>query len=400
MRKTKWDNFSKEELKTILENSNTFSEVQRKVGYKYHTSRNEKIKQLAENLQVDISNYGSLEDLQGKIFNLLTVISYNKESSKSHGRPYWNCKCECGNSTIVSAVCLKNGNTKSCGCLNRKNLNKTENAYFLPLYPTEKRKKGKVIWKCVCKKCNEIVELSTEQIQTQKSCGCAKTKDLKGQKFGKLLALRPTDNKKNRQIVWECKCECGAMCYVPSGSLQTGNTKSCGCALSKVSVGDVYGKLTVLNRNTDKIGYWNCQCECGKKLRVKGSYLINGTKKSCGCMISSGNYEVQKLLDSLDQNYEKEYSFKNLRDKGSLRFDFAVFSNEKLEYLIEYNGRQHYEPVPFFGGEKTFSDQERRDSLKIKYCKENHIPLVIFKYNEKVTKDNLLLKIREAKKNV
>lgn len=117
-------------------------------------------------------------------------------------------------------------------------------------------------------------------------------------------------------------------------------------------------------------------------------------------MISSGNYEVQKLLDSLDQNYEKEYSFKNLRDKGSLRFDFAVFSNEKLEYLIEYNGRQHYEPVPFFGGEKTFSDQERRDSLKIKYCKENHIPLVIFKYNEKVTKDNLLLKIREAKKNV
>lgn len=107
MRKTKWDNFSKEELKTILENSNTFSEVQRKVGYKYHTSRNEKIKQLAENLQVDISNYGSLEDLQGEIFNLLTVISYNKESSKSHGRPYWNCKCEYGNNTIVSAVCLK-----------------------------------------------------------------------------------------------------------------------------------------------------------------------------------------------------------------------------------------------------------------------------------------------------
>lgn len=115
-------------------------------------------------MQVDISDYGSLEDLQGKVFNLLTVISCNKESSKSHGRPYWNCKCECGNSTIVSAACLKNGNVKSCGCLNRKNLNRIENAYFLPLYPTEKRKKGEVVWKCICKKCNEIVDLSTEQI--------------------------------------------------------------------------------------------------------------------------------------------------------------------------------------------------------------------------------------------
>lgn len=56
--------------------------------------------------------------------------------------------------------------------------------------------------------------------------------------------------------------------------------------------------------------------------------------------------------------------------------------------------------MSFFGGEKTFSDQEHKDSLKIKYCKENHIPLIIFKYNEKVTEDNLLLKIKEAKKNV
>lgn len=34
-------------------------------------------------------------------------------------RAMWKCKCECGNSIIVSGKALRNGNTKSCGCLNR-----------------------------------------------------------------------------------------------------------------------------------------------------------------------------------------------------------------------------------------------------------------------------------------
>lgn len=62
-------------------------------------------------------------NLLGQNFGNLSVISeYSKPNSK---RKYWLCKCECGNTTIVNTTDLKNGHTKSCGCLKNKNNNKT-----------------------------------------------------------------------------------------------------------------------------------------------------------------------------------------------------------------------------------------------------------------------------------
>ena len=54
-------------------------------------------------------------DLTGQKFNRLTVIKreYRNKSKQS----CWKCFCDCGNSAIVSGLHLKNGNTKSCGCL-------------------------------------------------------------------------------------------------------------------------------------------------------------------------------------------------------------------------------------------------------------------------------------------
>lgn len=39
---------------------------------------------------------------------------------RSFGRVVWLCRCDCGNEVEVSAHSLRNGNTKSCGCLNRE----------------------------------------------------------------------------------------------------------------------------------------------------------------------------------------------------------------------------------------------------------------------------------------
>lgn len=51
-----------------------------------------------------------LIDIVGRSFNRLTVLSYA-------GNRKWNCRCECGNELPVRTDCLKDGNTKSCGCL-------------------------------------------------------------------------------------------------------------------------------------------------------------------------------------------------------------------------------------------------------------------------------------------
>jgi len=54
--------------------------------------------------------------------------------------------------------------------------------------------------------------------------------DLAGQRFGRLIAIQPLKERTNdRQIIWECRCDCGNTTKVSSHSLKRGNTHSCGC---------------------------------------------------------------------------------------------------------------------------------------------------------------------------
>lgn len=67
------------------------------------------------------------EDLTGRKFNRLTVLSLDEEKNnrnrerfkkgeiKSYGTN-WICKCDCGNIRSVTSYQLKSGHTKSCGC--------------------------------------------------------------------------------------------------------------------------------------------------------------------------------------------------------------------------------------------------------------------------------------------
>lgn len=59
-------------------------------------------------------DYMAFKDLTGQRFGRLTVID-RADTQNSHVR--WRCRCDCGNITIVKGIHLKNGHTKSCGCL-------------------------------------------------------------------------------------------------------------------------------------------------------------------------------------------------------------------------------------------------------------------------------------------
>lgn len=63
------------------------------------------------------------EDLTGQRFYRLLVIKRNETNTKSGGA-LWICQCDCGNTTIVSTDRLKNGHTKSCGCLHKEQITK------------------------------------------------------------------------------------------------------------------------------------------------------------------------------------------------------------------------------------------------------------------------------------
>lgn len=56
----------------------------------------------------------NFKDLTGKSFNRLKVVAL---SEIKDGMSFWMCLCECGSSAIVRGTYLKNGHTKSCGCI-------------------------------------------------------------------------------------------------------------------------------------------------------------------------------------------------------------------------------------------------------------------------------------------
>lgn len=59
-----------------------------------------------------------LKDLTGKTFGKLTVVKF--VGSTNTGNALWQCKCECGNTITVRSICLRKGETKSCGCLRKE----------------------------------------------------------------------------------------------------------------------------------------------------------------------------------------------------------------------------------------------------------------------------------------
>ena len=54
-------------------------------------------------------------------------------------------------------------------------------------------------------------------------------RDLTNQRFGRLIAIKPTKERVDSKVVWLCKCDCGKEHKAVSRNLVTGDTRSCGC---------------------------------------------------------------------------------------------------------------------------------------------------------------------------
>lgn len=111
---------------------------------------------------------------------------------------------------------------------------------------------------------------------------------------------------------------------------------------------------------------------------------------------SRGELKIEAILQLNNFDYEMEYIFPDLLADGSkvpLRFDFAVFDDDgNVDFLIEYQGEQHYKAFPRFGGVKGLCRQQHNDSAKKQYCAHHNIPLVIVPYwdYDKINLDYLL----------
>lgn len=91
---------------------------------------------------------------------------------------------------------------------------------------------------------------------------------------------------------------------------------------------------------------------------------------------SKGENLIAKVLENKNIDYVTQFIFDDCKYVSPLRFDFAINNANQNRILIEYDGRQHFEPVDYFGGEKSFKQTQIRDKIKNQYCKDNNIPLL------------------------
>lgn len=117
-------------------------------------------------------------DLAGQCFGRLTVVS---RAENNGTRAQWMCRCDCGNTSIVVGKDLRNGRTKSCGCLSRDTTSKLN-----------------------------II-------------------DINGWQFGRLTVIGRSSNGLNGKARWICRCDCGTEHTTTGDALHIGDTKSCGC---------------------------------------------------------------------------------------------------------------------------------------------------------------------------
>ena len=98
---------------------------------------------------------------------------------------------------------------------------------------------------------------------------------------------------------------------------------------------------------------------------------------------SRAEIKIADIFTRAGLNFKEQYSFPDLIGQGghALRFDFAVFDdNDQLEFLIQYQGIQHYKPKSVFGGMSGLRKQQYYDMQKREYCKKNNIKLVLIPY--------------------
>lgn len=215
-----------------------------------------------------------LIDETGNRYGRLLVL-YRVENDNNRAK--WHCKCDCGKECDVIGKSLRKGLTKSCGCLQKEKV----------------------------KNINE--------------------KKITNQRFGRLIAIEPTKERKHGYVVWKCLCDCGNIHYVTTNNLSMGKVTSCGCMAHK----------------------------------------------------SLGEEKIIKFLSQANIPFEREKIFDNCfysASNSKCRFDFFVDN----KYLIEYDGKQHYIKDKGYG--KDLDLIQKRDFYKNNWCKENNIPLIRIPY--------------------
>lgn len=240
------------------------------------------------------------QDLTGQTFGEWLVLYY-----VGNGR--YHCRCSCGAEKDILRSSLIHGESTSCGHTRLKR--DLTGQTFGEL--TALRHLGYGIWECQCS-CGNIIQVRGFDLEHHNitSCGHNKTKlkDMIGKKYGEWTVLGLSDKKR----YLTCRCECGTVKDVAAYSLISGKSTNCGCKNKIDLIGHKFGSWTVIKRIEGS--RWLCRCTCGKLKIHTTSNLKAGRTLSCGC--NTTEYKRNTMLDRYGDTATSRIN--NPRDKASI----------------------------------------------------------------------------------
>ena len=175
--------------------------------------------------------------------------------------------------------------------------------------------------------------------------------DLTGERFGNLLVTGRAPDTYTKsghlKVNWFCVCDCGRQIIVDGKSLRSGATKSCGCRKQKDITGQRFGKLTairIIGQDSYSRNVWECLCDCGNYTEVMVGNLTSGNTQSCGCNHDGHptHKETKTRLYRIWQNMkgrcycDNDDAYMNYGARGisvcdEWRYDFLIFKKWAIE---------------------------------------------------------------------
>jgi very-short-patch-repair endonuclease len=157
-------------------------------------------------------------------------------------------------------------------------------------------------------------------------------------------------------------------------------------------------KIHEYKYNYDKVEYIKNQVKVIITCPVHGDFKQTPNSHLQGngcpnCNESRGEKEIVKVLEKYKIDFIRQKKFSECKNVFELPFDFYIPSKR---ICIEFDGKQHYEPIDFFGGIKAYESLKLNDSIKNDFCENNCINLIRIKYDqidniEKILNDLLLI---------
>ena len=352
-------------------------------------------------------------DITGQRFGKLLVIKEAERPATSHNKHiYWECQCDCGNIYVCDGTNLRSGKTTQCwdcahkatGEKRRKDIvGKTFGLLTVDSvdYGIEQENgRQRTYCNCTCICGNKTYTLLDTLLRPElHSCGCGRkitadalSREIVGQKFNRLTVIEEYKECTPREVL--CECECGNQVRLLKTAVMSGHTKSCGClqseATSKANLKDWTGYVNDYGvelieqdyKNDAGTWMWKCRCSfCGSIFTCLPADVTSNKRASCGCLLKSKNEEfIESILKENNVFYIPQYRIDDCRDINVLPFDFGVFTDFDTLKLIEYDGKQHFEPTEWFGGEETFETRKKHDEIKTQYCIDHNIELIRIPY--------------------